>query len=194
MKQSPKLPPEKRRAQLIKAAGKVFTKKGYAGATTEEIARAAGLTKGALYFHFGSKEDVFYAVVRDISLVHARAVGEILAAEKNPEAAIKKILHTSFDHFKKRKYFTAEFWQQAHKIPRVRNFLALEHRHFQADVVDYLQTHTSLSRKKSESLILMLRAVFDGLIIRRSCYSNKMDANRVIDLAVEMAGDYIKDH
>ena len=67
IKQSPKLPPEKRRRQLLRAAYFLFLKKGYRMTTTEEIARKAGLTKGALYHHFKSKEDMLYILVREIS-------------------------------------------------------------------------------------------------------------------------------
>ena len=44
-----------------------FLAETQANATTEEIARAADLTKGALYFHFKSKEDIFFAVYKNIS-------------------------------------------------------------------------------------------------------------------------------
>ncbi|MFZ5981631.1 MAG: TetR/AcrR family transcriptional regulator [Candidatus Zixiibacteriota bacterium] len=67
IKQSPKLPPEKRRKQLLRAAYFLFLKKGYRMTTTDEIARKAGLTKGALYHHFKSKEDMLYILIREIS-------------------------------------------------------------------------------------------------------------------------------
>ena len=63
IKQSPKLPPELRRHQLLKAARTLFVKKGYQGTTTEQIARRAGLTKGALYHHFTNKEDILMGLL-----------------------------------------------------------------------------------------------------------------------------------
>ena len=64
IKQSPKLPAEKRREQLLKAAEKVIVKKGFRHTTMEEIARQAKLTKGALYFHFKNKEEIFFELVK----------------------------------------------------------------------------------------------------------------------------------
>lgn len=51
------------RARLIEAARAVFVKKGYAEASTPEIVRTAGATRGALYHHFEDKRALFRAVV-----------------------------------------------------------------------------------------------------------------------------------
>jgi len=64
IKQSPKLPAQTRRDQLLKAAQTLFIKKGYRATSTEAIARRAGLTKGALYFHFKSKEDILCELLK----------------------------------------------------------------------------------------------------------------------------------
>lgn len=53
-----------RRAQLIATAVGVFAKHGYEGASMEEVARQAGVTKPIVYEHFGGKEGL-YAVVLD---------------------------------------------------------------------------------------------------------------------------------
>ena len=53
---------ERTRNLLLDAAKEVFAKKGFEGASLEEIAEAAGYTRGAIYKHFGSKEELFLAV------------------------------------------------------------------------------------------------------------------------------------
>jgi AcrR family transcriptional regulator len=50
-------------ARLIDIARAIFTRDGYGGTATEEIVAQAGVTRGALYHHFGSKEGLFKAVV-----------------------------------------------------------------------------------------------------------------------------------
>src|SRR3954454_3518821 len=57
---------EATRAALIKAARPLFAKRGYADVGTEEIVRAAGLTRGALYHQFGGKRDLFEAVYTQV--------------------------------------------------------------------------------------------------------------------------------
>lgn len=50
------------RRRLIQAGAQMFNQKGYASATLGQIAQAAGMTKGALYFHFASKDGLADAV------------------------------------------------------------------------------------------------------------------------------------
>ena len=70
------------RAVIIRAAADVFGAVGYGGASMADICVAAGLTKGALYFHFVSKEALALAV---IDAQHERAIGlgdELLHSEQ----------------------------------------------------------------------------------------------------------------
>jgi len=59
-------------AALLKQARKLFAARGYGDVGLTEIAEAAGVTKGALYHYFGSKQGIFRAVVESIQ----REVGE----------------------------------------------------------------------------------------------------------------------
>jgi AcrR family transcriptional regulator len=53
------------RALLLEAAAEVYARRGFAGATLEEVASRAGFTKGAVYGHFGSKENLLLALVEE---------------------------------------------------------------------------------------------------------------------------------
>lgn len=53
---------ERTRRRLVRAGAHMFDRNGYASATLGQIAQEAGLTKGALYFHFASKEGLAHAV------------------------------------------------------------------------------------------------------------------------------------
>ena len=56
------------RKVLLQVARELFTERGYAHTTTQEIVERAGVTRGALYYHFREKIDIFRAVFEDISL------------------------------------------------------------------------------------------------------------------------------
>lgn len=58
-----RLPRSARRAQLLDAASDVFTSKGYHASAMDDIAVAAGVSKPVLYQHFGSKLDLYLALV-----------------------------------------------------------------------------------------------------------------------------------
>ncbi|GAA3779929.1 TetR family transcriptional regulator [Plantactinospora mayteni] len=59
----PRTPREEVRRRLLAAAARVFTERGYADSRVEDIAFAAGFTKGAVYSNFGSKQGLFAAVL-----------------------------------------------------------------------------------------------------------------------------------
>lgn len=54
-----------RRAQILRAARSVFVEKGYLAARVEDVAKRARLSKGAVYFYFASKHELFLALVRE---------------------------------------------------------------------------------------------------------------------------------
>ena len=54
---------DKTRHRILDAAEDVFAQKGYHDAPVEEIGRVTSLSKGGIYFHFPSKEDLFFAVL-----------------------------------------------------------------------------------------------------------------------------------
>jgi AcrR family transcriptional regulator len=62
------------RARLLRAAVGVFDRKGYAAASVREIVEIAGVTKPALYYHFGSKEGVLTAVLQEAAREFAAAM------------------------------------------------------------------------------------------------------------------------
>lgn len=58
-----RVPREEVRRRLLAEALRVFTERGYADARLEDIAHAAGFTKGAVYSNFGGKQELFGAVL-----------------------------------------------------------------------------------------------------------------------------------
>jgi AcrR family transcriptional regulator len=57
---------EATRSALLRAGRELFAAKGFAGAGREEIVERAGVTRGALYHHFASKEELFRAVYEQV--------------------------------------------------------------------------------------------------------------------------------
>lgn len=58
-----RMPAAERREQLLDTAAELFAERGYARATTAELAKAAGVTEPIIYRHFASKKDLFVALI-----------------------------------------------------------------------------------------------------------------------------------
>jgi AcrR family transcriptional regulator len=89
------LPEQTRREQILSAARKCFIEKGYHPTRMEDIAAAAGLSKGGVYFHFDSKRTVFDTLVREEfegSIAFMRGVNE-------SEAPISEKMQTLASHY-----------------------------------------------------------------------------------------------
>ena len=80
------------RAELIAAARRLFADRGYAGVGTEEIVRAAGLTRGALYHHFESKRELLAAVYEQVeSEITERIATQAFSSGAAPADAIEAL-------------------------------------------------------------------------------------------------------
>jgi AcrR family transcriptional regulator len=77
------------REYLLQAAAQVFAQRGFHAATLDEVAAAAGFTKGAVYSNFKNKEDLFLALLEDAYTRELTALKETIAhSDIPPEARI----------------------------------------------------------------------------------------------------------
>jgi AcrR family transcriptional regulator len=77
------------RAALIAAGRTLFSERGFAGAGREDIVEHAGLTRGALYHHFASKEDLFAAVYEEVERDLCDAVIVAAAGSSDPVEGLR---------------------------------------------------------------------------------------------------------
>jgi len=73
-----------RPGEIVQAAMAVFAEKGFAAAKLDDIARRAGVSKGALYLYFETKEDLFRAVVDQAIAPNLQLVWQMIAAHPGP--------------------------------------------------------------------------------------------------------------
>jgi AcrR family transcriptional regulator len=73
-----------RPAEIVRAALATFGEKGFAAARIDEIARRAGVSKGAVYLYFPTKEELFRAVVEQAIAPHLMAIRQALLSHPGP--------------------------------------------------------------------------------------------------------------
>ncbi|MDI1364335.1 MAG: helix-turn-helix domain containing protein, partial [bacterium] len=83
---------EARPGEIVQAALEVFAEKGFAAARLDDIARQAGVSKGALYLYFETKEDLFRAVVREAMIPNLDRIEAFAGQADAPFADIVRLV------------------------------------------------------------------------------------------------------
>ena len=123
---SPVKPPRTRptrgevRDRILDAASKVFAAEGFAGATIDAIGQAAGFTKGAVYSNFGSKDELFLALLdREFELrgeqiaTTLESGGDTAAAAQALSRSVLDSVHDHADYY----VLFVEYWLRAVRDP-----------------------------------------------------------------------------
>jgi len=128
---------EMTRELLLDAAIEVFAEKGYHGASLDDVADAAGFTKGAVYSNFTRKSDLFRALMeretKRRSVAQRRAV-EAVPLELLPDVAGELLRDPDPDQ-RDRNTLIVEFWLAAMRDPSLRKAL-VEASGGSGDVID----------------------------------------------------------
>src|SRR5271170_5667579 len=72
---------EETQTKILDAAEQVFSEQGFEKAQLEEVAARAGYTRGAIYAHYSSKEDLFLALMQQRVLTKFSAIRQLIEAE-----------------------------------------------------------------------------------------------------------------
>lgn len=86
-----RLPAAQRREQLLETAVTLFAEQGYSGATTSQLAKAAGVTEPIIYRHFSSKKDLFIAVIERTGQKTIQVWEKQLSIAKDPGQRLKRL-------------------------------------------------------------------------------------------------------
>lgn len=110
------------REQLLDAAAQVFAERGYRGASVDAIAAAAGVTKGALYWNFKSKSDLFFSLLEErvdqrlrLLVEHAQAI----AGQDSVTPMVSREVSSVVDDERQIHLLTNEYWSLAARDPEL---------------------------------------------------------------------------
>lgn len=130
------------RTRLLQAAGEVFAERGYDHASLDEVAAAAGLTKGAVYSSFAGKEELFYALMVERIGERLALVAEAVDSQSTPEAMTSDagsrlvgLISSQADWH----LLFIEFWARAVRDPRLRAEFAGHRRAARVVIAHFLE-------------------------------------------------------
>lgn len=179
-----------RRAQIIEAALACFTRKGYVNTTMDDIVTESGLSKGAIYWYFKSKDDIFEAAFTSMF----EAVGtESMMALQACEMATERLrvgARTMVDLARDIEgYFglIVEFWAQSENRDEVMGFWVDMLTQYQQVIAAIFEGGIQAGEFRAVdtgALAWMIMAAYDGLAAYDMMMSD-LDMDRISETFIE---------
>ena len=117
------LPKEERQSQIMEAAMKVITRKGFSNARIDDIVNEAGLSKGAIYHHYEGKKDLFLALIDHWETQTFPDFYSRNGKERSASDTLRDFSEEIIKVFKTRSYVfqvEVEFWSLANQDDEIR--------------------------------------------------------------------------
>lgn len=157
-------------------------KLGYRETTTEAIANKAGLTKGALYFHFKSKQDIVFELVTQMHHELIASVSSLPAGKASPTEVLKALLDAKAEAGTADFSSYLDFWVQASKIPKIRNYLGECIEEYDRVFAGHIDRRYAPTAKDRHDLAVMILAMHDGLTVRKMLGNTDINFPRQLKL------------
>ena len=115
--------------RILETALELFAQSGYLGTSMNDIAKQLGITKGALYKHYTSKQEILDSIVERMNKMDYERAEEYEMPETEPDGFAEAYLHTPIE--KIRAYGMAQFdhWTKEQFSSNFRKMLTLEQYH-----------------------------------------------------------------
>lgn len=162
------------RTRVLAAAARVFARRGFNGASVEEVAEAAGFSKGAVYSNFESKDELFLALLDERMDAKIETITAVLSTPPALErrlGVVDDLLRGLQAQERDWCLLATEFWLYAMRNPRVRHRLAARWRLTRERLAKLIErygeeTQTGLARP-AEDLASTVMALSDGLAMQK---------------------------
>lgn len=180
-----------RRSQILRAARAVFIQKGYLAARVEDVAKRAGLSKGAVYFYYSSKRQLFLALVQD---EHDNTYSFLESAEQDDRTAVVKLLDLGqkyLDYFaglKSPPRFFLMMSEQGIRDEEIREECQAVHQRFvdaASRILAQGMSEGAFRETDPVAVALMLKAMIDGLA-GQSAIGIRPDRERLLGGGVDL--------
>src|SRR5437899_2554547 len=114
---------EEARTRILAAANQVFGEKGYRQATMDDVAKKLGVSKGALYLYFASKEELFEAIARAEPLAFKEILYSTFGENKEPLESAGEFFDKMLKRYGSNSGLSFEIFSEASHNPGLRRVL-----------------------------------------------------------------------
>ena len=174
IKQSPKLPAETRRNQILDAAHNLFEKKGYRATTIDDIAKFTGLTKGAVYYHFKSKESILKYLVQCVLDGWVDAFNEIPDGSLSPSELLKKVREADHNMPLNNASHNLSVISEIMQIPNIKRMINKGYEYIVEACMKCLDAKYVKSKSHRKQLAIFVLLFYDGI-----CWAQNFDTDQI---------------
>lgn len=189
---------EETRARILSAAEECFAQHGYEAAGVAEICERAGVSKGAFYHHFASKQDLFMALLGnwlDGLDAGLRAVRSQTATVPDALRELAGMVGFVLNSAGGRLPMFLEFWTQAARDPEVWAATIAPYRRYRAFFAELVQAGVaegSLRPVDAEVVAQVIVSLAVGTILQGLLDRDGTDWNRSVRQGIEIILDSVK--
>jgi AcrR family transcriptional regulator len=181
------------RQLILDAAYAVFARRGYGGATVDEILTEANLSKGAFYHHFPSKEAVFQALLAERARRCTEAMSAAIVSGASVADNVRDVLRAGWKILVDDPVWAniqMEFWVQATREEWARQAMSdsfRQCRRFLAEAFAAGQTSGSIRGEVDpEAAARLVIALSDGILVQWQIQPDEVDPDDLIEPMAEM--------
>jgi TetR/AcrR family acrAB operon transcriptional repressor len=173
--------------KILIAAAECFSKNGFNGTTMDQIAKKARVSKGALYWHFKNKEELFVKLKEQHITQVLQTLEKLFASTETFDSKLAKSFELCFSALtprqRKKARLNMEFWAAAPKISGLSEMLNNQYNRLQAflkTTINEAVTKGELRKEiDSESLSAILLATLDGLELHWAILEKNFDWQKI---------------
>ncbi len=186
---------EERKSQILEAATTVFSKRGFTDTRMDDIVAESGLSKGALYWYFDSKDAIIVSILDQIFDYETAHVREILEIEDSAKAKLEVFVDTTIKDLEKMKPMMPiffDFWSLSVRKKNINQAITRYYQNFlnliEPIIAEGIEQGEFRAVDVKETAVA-LGAIYEGTILFYLYFSDTIDIEKQfrnnLDLVLE---------
>lgn len=183
---------QERKDQILEAATRVFTQRGFSDARMDDIVEEAGLSKGALYWYFESKEALITAIVDRVFDWETAHMREIIASDVSAPRKIEALIEITVQDLGKMKPLMPilfEFWSLSLRKESVNQAIKRYYQRFLNLIESVIQQGIAVGDFRQVDVArasIMFGAVFEGTMLMWAYFPDRVDFEEQFKITLDI--------